>query len=154
MGIETTNTDTLRQDLNQVIKAENLIIRTLDERLTPENITKRQTYIQAERSKYAPQISSDEPTFQAWEKMIKNYNEALEKSRMDQSSVTSSPIKIPSVASAVSETPETLRYPDKAIAFANEIRKATSFPFIVRYTEDGKSYELPVSVDKNMIIVG
>jgi hypothetical protein len=26
-------------------------------------------------------------------------------------------------------------YPEKSIAFANEIRKATSFPFTVRYSE-------------------
>ncbi len=45
-------------------------------------------------------------------------------------------------------------YPDKQTAFADAIRKAQSFPFIVRYSESGKSYELPVSLEKNTLVIG
>lgn len=45
-------------------------------------------------------------------------------------------------------------YPDKNTAFAQSIKGAKSFPFVVTYSEDGKSYELPVSTQKNTVILG
>lgn len=90
----------------------------------------------------------------SYESMIKVLKASENEEEYIRGQIIAKSFNTPIEQKAVSNDVVTEVYSDKNTAFSQSIKDAKNFPFVVKYSENGKSYELPVSTHKNTIIFG